>query len=239
MDGKNDASLKLAPNLLSSQATCLFPSSINILHLPDRVRHQIYELVLNVLHPLYLYQDSSSSVQTFAPDKPKHWTALLYTNRQIHIEASAALYRVNRFELVDMTKPQVGALRCFLDRIGPSNATSLSHLCISLPSVVSNDEEPGKVQLRDDSKQILKLIQDKCTSLTTLETTVHYRNSALFTQTDKSLLLALSYVDLQLRTIRSLEKIIVRVETHSDVPTPAAKEMMHRLGWVLFAGTER
>lgn len=145
---------------------------------------------------------------------------------------------MNHFELVDITKLQIGVLRSFLDCIGPLNAASLSHLCINFPTVVSIDKEPGKVKLRDDSLQSLKLLQDRCTNLSTLETVVHYKNSSLFTRTDQFLQEAFSHIDAQLKAIQPLRRIIVRVETQSGLPTSSAKDMMQRLGWVVLSSNE-
>ena len=210
-------------------------ASINFLDLPNEVRNKIYQTVLVVLHPLYLFQDPGPCLETFAPDKPLQWLALLHTNRQISVEASAVLYRVNHFEFIDITKQQIGVLRSFLDCIGSVNAASLSHLCINFPVAVSIAEEVGKVRLRDDNLQSLKLLQDKCTNLSTLEMIVHYRNSGFFTRTDQFLREAFSHIDAQLKAIHSLQRIIVRVETQSRVPTSSAKDMMKRLGWLVFS----
>jgi hypothetical protein len=64
---------------------------VNFLDLPIPIRNKIYENVLVVLHPLYLFQEPGSPVDAFAPDEPLQWLALLHTNRQISVEASAVL----------------------------------------------------------------------------------------------------------------------------------------------------
>jgi hypothetical protein len=194
--------------------------------------------VLIVLHPLYLFQDQGSPVGAFAPDKPRQWLALLHTNRQISVEASAVLYKVNHFELVDITERQTGVLQSFLDCIGSVNAASLSHLCINFPIAVSIDEEPENVRLRADSIQSLKLLQDKCTNLLTLETAVHFKNFGFFKKTDQFLREAFSQIDEQLKAIHSLQRVIVRVEAQSGPLTYAAKDMMQRLGWLVLSGNE-
>ena len=222
------------PTLDSSESAS--SALIKFLDLPIRFRDRVYERVLIVPHPLYLFQEPGSPVETFAPDKPLHWLALLHTNRQISVEAGAALYRVNHFELVDITKRQFSVLRSFLDCIGPVNAASLSHLCISFPIVESIDEEPGNLRLRDDSLQSLKLLQDKCTNLSTLETVVHYKNSDSFTKTDQFLREAFSQIDVQLKTIHSLRRIIVRVDAQRGIPTSSVKDMMRRLRWLVLSG---
>jgi hypothetical protein len=215
----------------SSQSTS--SATVNFLDLPDEIRNRIYEIVLIILHPLYVFQDPGSPVATFAPDRPRQWLALLHTNRQISVEACAVLYAINHFEFVDITQRQVGVLRSFLDCIGPVNAASLSHLCINFPVAESIDDQPGKVRLRDDSLQSLKLLQDRCTSLSTLETLVHFKNSSFFTRTDEFLQEALSQIDAQLKAIPSLERIIIRVEVNDRVLTSSAKDLMQEFGWLV------
>ena len=115
--------------------------------LPRDIRNRIYKIVLIVAHPVYLFQDAGSRVETFAPDRPFQWLSLLYTNRQIHSEATPVLYGVNEFSLVDTTPQQFGLLKSFLDCIGSVNAGLLSHLCINFPVVESRDGLPGKAKL--------------------------------------------------------------------------------------------
>jgi hypothetical protein len=125
MDPKDKDTKISKPIFDSSQSAS--SALINFLDLPVHIRNKNYQRVLIVLlHPLYLFQDPGSPVGAFAPDKPQQWLALLHTNRQISIEASAVLYRVNHFELVDITKRQIGVLRSFLDCVGSVNAASLS-----------------------------------------------------------------------------------------------------------------
>lgn len=218
----------------SSQSTS--SATVNFLDLPIEVRNRIYEIVLVILHPLYLFQEPGSPVETFAPDRPLQWLALLHTNRQIYVEASAVLYAINHFHFVDITQRQVGVLRSFLDCIGYVNAASLSHLCINFPIAESIDDQPGKVRLRDDSLESLKLLQDKCTNLSTLETVVHYKNSSFFTRTDEFLREAFSQIDAQLKAIPSLKRIIIRIAVNDRVPTSSAMDLMQGFGWLVLSG---
>jgi hypothetical protein len=43
----------------------------NIFGLPRKIRNDIYERVFYVPHPLYLFQDTGSRVETFAPERPR------------------------------------------------------------------------------------------------------------------------------------------------------------------------
>jgi hypothetical protein len=209
-------------------------AKVNFLDLPKGIRNDIYKKVLIVPHPLYLFQEPDSRVETFAPERPIQWHALLYTNRQIYREASAALYGMNKFHLVDITQQQISLLQSFLDCIGPVNAASLSHLCVNFPVAESIDGQPGKVKLRDDGPQSLKLLQNKCTNLSTLETTVHHKNSSVFRETDDFLQEALLSIDGHFKAIPSLEKITVEF-TVFRILTSSAKDFMQGLGWVVIS----
>ncbi|KAF2023254.1 hypothetical protein EK21DRAFT_49476, partial [Setomelanomma holmii] len=155
------------PPFVSSKSAS--SATANFLDLPEKIRNDIYERVLIVPHPLYLFQEPNSRVETFVPERPSHWLALLYTNRQIYREASSALYGKNHFYFVDITQQQLGVLRSFLDCIGPVNAASLSYLCINFPVAECVDGQTGNIKLRDDSLQSLKLLRDRCTKLSILE----------------------------------------------------------------------
>jgi hypothetical protein len=220
-----------------SQQTNSVP--INLFSLPVDIRNNIYRRVLIVPHPLYLFQDTGSQVvETFAPDKPSRWLALLYTNRQIHDEARAVLYGSNHFTFMDTTQQQGGLLQSFLSCIGSVNAGLLSHLCINFPVAESVDGQPGQVMLREDDLYSLKLLQEKCAKLTTLETLLYSRNSRRLINPnhDDSQFIreALSQIDAQLKAIPSLKKIIVRF--YDGTPTPAVMELMQSLGWVILRG---
>ncbi|KAH8644040.1 hypothetical protein IG631_01504 [Alternaria alternata] len=206
----------------------------NFLDLPKGIRNNIYEKVLAVPHPIYLFQEPNSRVETFAPQKPSRWLAILLTNRQICHEASVILYGTNHFHLVDTTQQQLGLLRSFLDCIGSVNAASLSHLCINFPVTEEVDGQTGEVKLRDDSLQSLKLLRERCTNLSKLETLVHNKSNSVFRETGDSLEKALFTINAQLKAISSLEKVIVRVVARDKVPTTIAKNIMQGLGWVLF-----
>ena len=191
--------------------------------------------MLVVAHPVFLFQDAGSRVETFAPDRPFRWLSLLYTNRQIHSEAIPVLYGVNIFSFVDSTPQQVGLLQAFLDCIGSVNAGSLSHLCINFPVLESIEDQPGKAKLREDSLQSLKLLREKSTNLTTLETFIHSKNSKGVTKTDRDNPQlnqdGLSQIDAQLKAIPSLNRVIVRI--FDGTPTPSVIDLMQGLGWVV------
>ncbi|KAH8589050.1 hypothetical protein B0O99DRAFT_655664 [Bisporella sp. PMI_857] len=179
------------------------PILASFFRLPGDIRNNIYRRALVAAHPLYLFQDTGSQVvEAFAPDRPLRWLALLYTNRQIHGEASAVLYGVNYFTFLDTTQHQCGHIRSFLNCIG------------------------------------LKLLQEKCANLTTLETLIHSQNSRrpINPSHDDSQFIqeVLSQTDAQLKAISSLNKIIVR--SYNGTLAPSVIELMQRLGWVILPG---
>ncbi|KAF2472362.1 uncharacterized protein BDR25DRAFT_366377 [Lindgomyces ingoldianus] len=96
---------------------------------------------------------------------------------------------------MDITQQQVGLLQSFLNCIGRANAASISHLCINFPVADSIDGQSGTVRLRDDCLRSLKLLQDQCSNLSTLETLVHYKNSSFFRNSDNFVREALSQID--------------------------------------------
>lgn len=210
---------------------------VTLLGLPKGVRLKIYGYALVLLHPVYIFQEPGSVLETFAPEKPKRWLGLLYANRQIHEEASTVLYGMNHFHLMDITQQQAALLESFINCVGPTNAASISWLCINFPVTQNTDQQPGMVKLRDDSLRSLVLLQDNCTNLSTLELLVHYKNSSFFQYTDDFLREALTLINDHFQSITALKKIIVRFSDHKRPPTAAAKQYVKDLGWqIVFGG---
>jgi hypothetical protein len=171
-----DSDERRIPNPPSGAGPTSVPASF--FSLPGDIRNNIYRRVLVMPYPLFLFQDTGSQVvETFAPDRPFRWLALLYTNQQVHGEARAVLYGLNHFTLVETTQHQGGLLQSFLNCIGSVNTGLLSHLSINFPVTESVEGQPGEVILRKDDLHSLKLLQEKYTNLTTLETLIHSRNS--------------------------------------------------------------
>jgi hypothetical protein len=148
------------------------------------------------------------------------------------------LYGLNHFTFMDTTQHQGDLLQSFLNCIGSVNAGLLSHLSINFPVVESVEGQPGKVMLRDDDLYSLKLLQEKCPNLATLEALVHSRNSKyLFnaSQDDAHFIReALPQIDAQLKAISSLKNIIVR--SYDGTPAPLVMELMQGFGWLVCLG---
>ncbi|RSL63223.1 hypothetical protein CEP54_005294 [Fusarium duplospermum] len=225
-----------APELRLDEASK--PIAIGFLDLPGTIRKEIYKHVLAVEHPVYLFQDFGSRVETFAPDKPKRWIALLHTNRQISSEAKEVIYANNNFHLMDNPQKHGALLQSFLDSIGSSNASFLSRLCISFPVAEKARGQPHAATIRQDSVDNLSLIQEHCTSLKTLEMQLCRENSGLLAgalEEDVQLVReALLRIDAQLKAISSVEKIAVRL--YIKDMTPLVIDTMQGLGWVVLDG---
>ena len=210
-------------------------AGIGFFGLPRHIRNKIYNIVLTVAHPVYLFQDAGSRVETFAPDRPFRWLSLLYTNRQTHSEAIPVLYGMNNFSLVDTTPQKLGLLESFLDCIGSVNAGLLSHLCINFPVIESIDGQPGKLRLRDDSLQSLMFLREMSTKLTTLEFSVHSKSSKGLIRMDQDNIQliqgGLLQIDAHLKTIPSLNRVIIRV--FGETPAPSVVDFMQGLGWIV------
>jgi hypothetical protein len=185
---------------------------------PIEIRDNIYEGVLAVPHSLHLFQDPGYPVESFIPEKPYAWLALLYTNRQISEDAKAVLYGSNRFTLQEVETAQLrgSLLESFINRIGPFNAGSLSHLCINFPATEMIQGQSGGIRLREDSLRSLQLLQKQCAKLTTLETLIYSKNSKGLIQEDQKFVReVLLEINSQFRGISCLKKIVVRVQSGS------------------------
>ncbi|CAJ2499663.1 Uu.00g025160.m01.CDS01 [Anthostomella pinea] len=214
--------------------------AVGFLSLPIELRNEIYRYVLVVAQPLYLFREAGSCVESFTPGRPARWPALLSTNRLIHSEASAALYRMNKFNLVGITRGQGGLVRSFLDCIGAANAAAVSHLCINFPAVNGAAGGQGKAILREDGLNDLRDLGEDCISLATLEFFIHRGNSRGITNTsgDDGVQLvqdALSQINEQINTILSLNRVIVR-SYHGSI-CPSVMERMRKFGWVISPAT--
>jgi hypothetical protein len=210
--------------------------------LPRNIRDEIYGLVLIAPYPLLLFQDSPGHrVESFAPGKPAQWAGLLLASRQLHAEGSETFYGKNCFNVVDTTmEREVAILRSYLSCIGSTNASLLSHLCISFPVPIDTKGQPAIVRLGEDGLRSLQHLQELCANLKTLETYVHRGNSQYLVEvspTDTLLVPEmLLEVDRQLKAIPSLSNIIIRF--YNGRPTSLVKETMQGLGWTVFMTNE-
>ncbi|KAI6801898.1 hypothetical protein KC361_g1467 [Hortaea werneckii] len=198
--------------------------------LPSNARKKIYEGVLKLSHPVFLFQDGDARVETFAPDRPSNWLALLHTSRQMHQEAAAVLYSANVYTLLDADGQGSELIRGFLKCIGSRHAKTLSHLCITFPTMQRN---PGGFQLGPDGAKMFELIRAECSKLAILEAHLAGKSAIHLTETDRSMpdftLEALTDLDRHVKSISSIQRFIVRV--YSGRPAAHRIEVMRGLGW--------
>ncbi|KAI8712870.1 hypothetical protein NCS52_01386400 [Fusarium sp. LHS14.1] len=225
-----------APGLASDKGSQ--PAAVGFMDLPGLVREGIYKHVLTIKHPVYLFQDFGRRVEAFAPDKPKQWIALLYTNRQISSEAKAVLYGNNNFHLMDNPEKHGALLQSFLGSIGSSNANSLSYLCLGFPVAEKAQGQADGVAIRQDSLQSLSLVREQCLGINTLEMQMCKENSRLLVgarEEDAQLVRdVLLRVDAQLQAISSVKKIVIRLSI-KGVPSLVV-DAMQNLAWVVLDG---
>lgn len=218
------------------------PASTGFLSLPRNARDRIYEKSLIVPPPIVLFEGPpSQGVESFAPQKPAQWPALLLVNRQLHDEARSVLYGHNHFNLVDTSQGEIAVIQSFLARIGPSSAGSLTHLSISFPAVeYTSSQEPGSSAVKEEGFESLKILQEKCTNIQTLELYVYGENSRTLDQarddSSPSAQEIVSEVDRHLKAISSLKKVIVRF--YDGEPPRRVRDMMQELGWAVLQGDD-
>ncbi|KAE8551779.1 hypothetical protein TMatcc_001763 [Talaromyces marneffei ATCC 18224] len=205
---------------------------VDFLDLPIEIRNNIYKRVLAVPHPLYIFQDSRSRLEIFAPEKPHQWLGLLFSNRQVSEEARTVLYGNNQFHFMETT-PRL--LTSFFNVIGYSNAGLLSRLSIKFPTFEISKDRPGEIRIHTDSLQSIQLLQQRCVKLTSLEALVYDPSEAVTDDWEiQSVRDVLAEINTQFRCIRSLKEIIVRVYTKP--PSPSIRALMNELGWVVVVG---
>lgn len=211
----------------------------NLFTLPIEIRRAVYKQVLALPHPIYLFQGYGGKVESFGPQIPLRWRSLVYTNRQIHTEASEVLYGASQFMLMDTTPQQVNLLQAFMDRIGRVHSRSLTHLCINFPMATIVEEDPPSGQSVSTDMRSLQILQAHCTSLHTLEMQVHKKNSSVWTDPDKwpSAQQSLMQTARELRGMPSLNRIIIRF--YNVKPTLPVMDLMQELGWVVLFGDSR
>ncbi|KAB8356446.1 hypothetical protein FH972_024029 [Carpinus fangiana] len=207
--------------------------SKTFLDLPLPVRKDVYTRTLNVNHPLFLFQDSTSTIKSFAPDKPKEWLALLRVNRQVGSESCAILYMENHFSLVETAQEQ-GLVQSFIRCIGKANSNSLSHLTMNFPS---SDISPAMLEndtVTADGLRNFKLLRDNCNSLRSLELLVHPDIKSTTTAREEGHdphLETLGQIRDILDMIPSLQRITIRA--HSNSLSCQAVAQVKRFDWAL------
>ena len=211
-------------------------------NMSPEARKQAYYKMLVALSPIFVFQESASRpIEFFVQGKPTQWPelALAKCREYNEQETNAIFYGSNHFNLVDTaTRRETSILQAFLVSLTSTRARLLSHLSLSFPALEAVQKRPEALGLKQDGMYTLKLLQEYCINLNTLEFYVHKDNAfglvgeaPSYTQ---SLHEALSQVDAQLKVVSSLKNIVIRY--YYDRPTPEAIQLMQDLGWVILMG---
>lgn len=211
-------------------------------NMSPEARSDAYSKLLVASGPVFVFQESTSRpVEFFSPGKPTQWPALALAKCREYNEqvTNAVFYGSNHFHLVDTTtRRETSILQAFVGSITSINARLLSHLSLSFPALEAVQGRSEASGLQQDGMRSLKLLQDKCANLRTLELSVHHGNAFGLVEeapgNSQSLNEAVSQVDTQLKAISSLERIVIRY--YHDRPTPGVRQLMQGLGWIVLMG---
>jgi hypothetical protein len=198
----------------------------NFLSLPSELRNNIYEQLLVLQDPIVCSTHSwfrSFHLGALTP-------GLLLVNKTVHREASSLLYAQNRFDFT-MCIPEYVA--SFFDQIGRNNANHIRHIYINFPSILNLGEHDAT--LEEDSIHMLARIQNDCTNLITLRTSLDSTDTAAFEldalDSPKAVVDMLALVDARFRAISSLREVIV--EVYEDSVSAHIIDEMKSRGWTV------
>ncbi|KPA38772.1 hypothetical protein FLAG1_08396 [Fusarium langsethiae] len=208
-------------------------------NMSPEARKDAYNKMLVALGPVFVFQESASRpIELFVPGKPTQWPALpLAKCREFsEQETNAVFYGSNHFHFVDTTmRRETSILEAFLISLTPTHARLLSHISLSFPALEAVQGRPEALGLQQDGMRSLKLLQDYCTNLKTLEFYVHQGNAFGLVEEASSNLQslheALLQVDAQLKAVSSLKRIVIRY--YHDRLTPGVMQLMQGLGWTV------
>ncbi|KAF5602479.1 hypothetical protein FPCIR_1820 [Fusarium pseudocircinatum] len=188
--------------------------------LSGELRNAIYEIILLQSEPVDPWLRCGLQVLT----------GLFRVSKTVHHEASLLFYSQNCFDFAGRDAEQIAS---FLRQIGNHNASSIRHIIIDFPQFLHLD--PGDVTIDDESVSILGNILSRCTSLSTLRTSLHStRNMEVRLDNLDHYSIAteaLHLVNTHFRAIPSLPEIIL--EVYEDGPSDSLRRKMKSYGWVL------
>lgn len=228
MASSEDAGLGSAKDVLSNMS--------------PEARKDTYNKMLVASSPILVFQESPNRpIEFFVPGKPTQWPALTLAKFREYNEqeTNAVFYGSNHFNLVDTTtQREASILHTFLVSPTPTHARLLSHMSLSFPVLQTVQGQPEALGLAEEGMRTLKLLQDYCVNLKTLELYVHMGNAfGLAGETPSvSFHKVLSQVDAQLKAVPSLKEIIIRY--FHDRPNPEALQLMQGFGWTVLMGDE-
>lgn len=196
----------------------------NFLDLPSEIRNDIYEKLLVLQEPIIGLMNHWYFGLGFGGLTP----GLLLVNRRIHEEASSLLYAQNCFDFSTYCSNDISE---FLKTIGHKNAQYIRNVRLDFPILENLHQQ--SVSIESDSAKTLEEIRNACSNLNSITI------SLISTQDEESKLAAnpsiipeaIALVDIHLRTIPSLQNIIV--EVYKDGPNACARTEMKCHGWIL------
>lgn len=199
---------------------------------PKEIRLQIYSELLVHSEPIvFVAHYGPSSPPLFRSRRISLCPALLRLNTQAYSEASPLLYSNNCFRFTDIWNSTDSAhIAPFLLQIGPQ-ANLVRHICISFPTF--DDFRQSSASLHEAHIKNLELIRETCTSITTLELSLHSDciNRALgdLPFADQ----ALDLLDMRFKAILSLKKVIVNFQVYSEDDLSDDQIKMRDRGWTV------
>ncbi|KAH8698224.1 hypothetical protein GQ44DRAFT_779141 [Phaeosphaeriaceae sp. PMI808] len=196
----------------------------NFFSLPSELRNTVYEFLLLQKEPIDPWGNHN---------RPQELTLGLFrASKTVYRESSSLFYAQNRF---DFTRCFFENIASFLEQIGHENAQHIRHIYLDFPNFLCLD--PDEVTLEGNDVRILAKIQNDCTNLSTLTTSLYSTNAmelrlnALdnFKVADQ----ALKLVNDRFKAISSLREIIV--EVYEDGPSDHIRSEMKDHGWTIIA----
>jgi hypothetical protein len=206
--------------------------TVNFFGFPKEIRLQIYSELLVHPEPIVFVADyGPPSPPLFRSRRDGLCSALLQLNKQAHSEASPLLYSNNRFRFPDIwTSTDSAHIAPFLLQIGPQ-ANLIRHICISFPTF--DDFRHGSASLHEAHIKNLELIRDTCTSITTLELSLHSDRANCALRDSPVAEQALDLLDARFKAIPSLKEVIVNFQVYSEEDLSDDRVKMRDRGWTV------
>ncbi len=210
---------------------------MGFLDVATEIRLQIYSELLVSSDPVEFIADfSSPSPPLFRSRKLGLCPAILGVCRKVYNEARPLLYSNNRFRFpgkVGSTPsvPDQAHIAPFLNQIG-SQVRLLHHICIPFPNF--EDTKTERAELESVHIENLELIRRTCTNIKTFKLLVPY--DYIYAHDNWTITSeALELLDTRLKTMPSLEKVVVNLERQaaSGEASDELTTKMSKIGWTV------
>ncbi|KAF2475817.1 uncharacterized protein BDR25DRAFT_339807 [Lindgomyces ingoldianus] len=210
---------------------------MGFLDIATEIRLKIYSELLVLSEPIQFVADYGPlSPPLFRSRRDGLYTAILRVNRIVYGEASSLLYSNNRFRFPEVyastwSAPTRAHIAPFLNQVG-LQASLIRHIYIPFPTF--NYPLPDKASLHEAHIENLELIKKTCTKLKTLELLIPPGHSNYGLDDWPIAAEALNILNAHIRTIHSLEEIIINFEEYpEDDPSDDLTKKMHNIGWTV------